>query len=185
MRNERLFQSFRDGSRGPVVRPRGPRLAGIRKSALGAAVLLIAVIVLEAASLSVSGSWSVSIGQSNLAGSAGSDLTPTYTSATNQATMSVSGAAGHNWRIDVYRQDTTWNAGLHLRLMRTNNGTSGTGTYSGGTTFLEVMTTTQTWMTGSGNRSGFTLQFQLTGVSCAVPAASYSASIVYTIVQTS
>ena len=111
-------------------------------------------------------------------------MTPTYASATNQAAMSVSGAGSHTWRIDVYRQDTTWNGGLHLWLKRTNNGTSGTGTYSGGTTFLEAMTTTQTWMTGSGNRSGFTLQFQLTGVACAVPAASYSASIVYTIVQT-
>ena len=34
------------------------------------------------------------------------------------------------------------------------------------------------------NRSGFTLQFQLTGVSTAIPAASYSTTITYTIVET-
>jgi hypothetical protein len=39
-------------------------------------------------------------------------------------------------------------------------------------------------MTGYANRDGFTLQFQLTGVSTAVPAASYSTTIRYTVTQT-
>jgi hypothetical protein len=146
------------------------------------AALFALAILLEAATLTVTGSWTVSIGQANLSGAAGSDLTSTYASSTSAATMGVS-AFLQNWRIDVYRQDTTWNAALHIWVKRTNNGTSGTGTYSGGTTFLDLTTTSQTWMTGSGSRSGFTLQFQLTGVSCAVPAASNSTTIVYTIVQ--
>jgi hypothetical protein len=134
--------------------------------------------------ITVTGSWTLSIGQANLTGAAGSDLTSTYASATNQATMGTSGTGGHTWRIDVLRVDTTWHANLHLWVQRTNNGTSGGGSASGGTTFLEVTTTTQTFCTGVGDRLGFTLQFQLTGVSCAVPAASYSTSIKYTIVQT-
>jgi len=168
-------------------RPIRSRLARrLRSAGLSFLATAAAAVALGAATLTVTGSWTVSIGQSNLAGAAGSDLTSTYASTTSAATMSVSGAAGHNWRIDIYRQDTKWDTDLHLWLQRTNNGTSGTGTYSGGTSYLEVLTTTQTWMTGNGNRSGFTLQFQLTGVSCAaIPAASYTTSIVYTIVQTS
>ena len=148
------------------------------------AILVVTLILEAATSITVTGSWSLSIGQANLSGGAGSDLTSTYASATNQATLNVSGTVGHTWRIDVLRVDTTWYAGLHLWLQRTNNGTSGGGTYSGGLTYLEATTTTQTFMTGAGDRSGFTLQFQLTGVSTAVPATSYSTTIRYTITQT-
>jgi hypothetical protein len=146
-----------------------------------AAITLAAV--LGAATLTVTGSWTVSIGQANLSGVAGSDLTATYASATNAATLGVSSALYQNWRIDVYQQNTTWYAAMHIWVKRTNNGTFGTGTYSGGTTFIDLNATSQTFMTGNGNRSGFTLQFQLTGVSCAVPAQSYATTVVYTIVQ--
>ena len=164
-------------------------MKAVKKMSKGGILLPLATLVLwtiveAATSITVTGSWSLSIGQANLAGAAGSDLTSTYASATNQATMTVGGTGGHTWRIDVLRVDTTWHANLHLWLQRTNNGTSGGGSGTGGTTYLEVTTTTQTWMTGVGDRSGFTIQFQLTGVSCAVPAASYSTSIRYTIVQT-
>ena len=148
------------------------------------AMLALLMIAEAATSITVSGSWSLAIGQANLTGGAGSDLATTYASSTNQATLSVSGTNGHTWRIDVLRVDTTWNANLHLWVHRTNNGTSGTGTYAGGTTYLEVTTTTQTFMTGTGDRSGFTLQFQLTGVSTAIPAASNTTAIRYTITQT-
>jgi len=148
------------------------------------AAFVLAGIVEAVTSITVSGSWSLTIGQSNLQGGAGSDLTSTYTSATNQATLSVSGTYSHTWRIDVTRVDTTWHANFHLWVKRTGNGTSGTGTYSGGTTYLEATTTAQTFMTGAGDRSGFTLQYQLTGVSTAIPAASYATAIRYTIVQT-
>lgn len=157
---------------------RGIRAAG---TILLAGIALAAF--LEAATLTVTGSWTVSIGQANLSGAAGSDLTATYASATNAATLGVSSATGQNWRIDVYRQDTTWNAALHLWAKRTNSGTSGAGTYSGGTAYIDLTTTSQTFMTGNGIRTGFTLQFQLTGVSCAVPAAAYRSTVVYTIVQ--
>jgi hypothetical protein len=149
-----------------------------------AALALIAVAD-AAINITVTGSWSFSVGQANLTGGAGSDLTSTFTSATNQATLGVSNTLGASWRIDVRRIDTLWHANLHLWLKRTNNGTFGSGTYSGGTIFLDLTTSDQMFMTGRGNRTGFTLQFQLTGVSTAVPAASYSTTIRYTVVQTS
>jgi hypothetical protein len=139
-----------------------------------------------AIAITVSGNWSLTIGQGNLQGGAGSDLTSTYTSATNQATMGVSGTtSGVTWRIDILRIDTTWDAAnLHLWVKRTNNGTSGAGTYSGGTSFLEATLVSQTFMTGSYNRTGFTLQNQITGVSVSVVPKAYSTSIRYTLVQT-
>lgn len=138
-----------------------------------------------AIAITVSGNWSLAVGQGNLTGGAGSDLTSTYSSATNLATMNVTGAAGLTWRIDILRIDTKWiDANLHLWVKRTNNGTSGTGTYSGGTSFLEANLTSRTFMTGSGNRSGFTIQNQITGLSVNIAPAAYATSIRYTLVQT-
>jgi len=150
---------------------------------LAATFALINLVL--ASNITVTGSWSLSIGQADLSGTAGSELNSTYTSATNQATLGADATYSFtNWRISVRRIDTTWHANFHLWVKRTNNGTSGTGTYSGGTTFIDLTTVDQTFMTGRGDRSGFTLQFQLTGVSTAVPAASYSTTIRYTIVDT-
>jgi hypothetical protein len=146
--------------------------------------LVLITIVEAVTAIAVTGSWSLSIGQANLTGGAGTDLTSTYASATGQATLGVSGTYSHTWRIDVRRVDTTWHANFHLWIKRTNNGTSGSGSYSGGTTYLDLTTSNQTFMTGTGDRTGFTLQFQLTGVSTAIPAASYSTTITYTITQT-
>jgi hypothetical protein len=162
--------------------------AAKRKRRVAILVLFTTLALIQlvlATSITVTGSWSLSIGQANLTGGAGTDLTTTYTSATNQATMNAAGTySWTNWRISVRRIDTTWHANFHLWVKRTNNGTSGTGSYSGGTTFIDLTTTDQTFMTGTGSRSGFTLQFQLTGVSTAIPAASYSTTIRYTIVDT-
>ena len=162
--------------------------AARKRRRTGIPVLLTTLTLINlvlASNITVTGSWSLSIGQANLSGAAGSELTSTYTSATNQATLGADATyRWTNWRISVRRIDTTWHANLHLWVKRTNNGTYGSGTYSGGTTFLDLTTVNQTFMTGRGDRYGFTLQFQLTGVSTAVPAASYSTTIRYTIVDT-
>jgi hypothetical protein len=149
------------------------------------ATLILITIVEAVTSITMTGSWSLSIGQADLTGGAGSELTSPYTSATDEATLGVSGTLGNSWIISVMRIDTTWYEDFRLRVKRTNNGTSGSGSYSGGTTFLTLTTTDQTFMTGAGNRTGFTLQFRLAGVSTAIPAESYSTTIRYTIVQTS
>ncbi len=156
----------------------------VRRGAAKAAVSLTAVLALlataEAAiSITVLGSWSLSLGSGNLQGAAGSNLTATYTSATNQATMTVTGSYG-NWSVSVLRIDSSWNANLVLSIRRTGTG-SGTGTVSGGTSYLTVTTTNQTFLTGSGNVSGVPFQESLTGVSVSLGAATYSTTIQYTI----
>ena len=135
--------------------------------------------------ITVTGSWSLSIGQANLQGAAGSDLSTYYESATTQLTMAISGSNGHTWRVDVKRVNVTWHSDFRLYIKRTNGGTSGSGSlYAGGTEYVLITQNNQTFWTGIGDRAGIYLQYQLTGVSCAIPAASYSNTIYFTIVQT-
>jgi hypothetical protein len=135
--------------------------------------------------ITVTGSWSLSIGQADLQGAAGSDLTTYYESATTQLTMAISGSGGHTWRVDVKRVDSTWHGNFGLSIKRTNGGTSGTGSlYAGGTEYGLITTSNQTFWTGIGDRAGIYLQEKLDGVSCAIPAASYSTTIYFTVVQT-
>jgi hypothetical protein len=163
--------------------------AGRRRAFLGLvpALLVLAALLEAAIAITVSGSWTLSIGQSNLTGSAGSNLASAYESATNQLIMNISGLfySTTTWRVDVRRVDTNWNANFILSIKRTNSGTSGTGAlYSGGTTYAAVTTTAQTFWTGRGNRSGIYLQEKLEGVSCSIPAATYTTTLSFTVVQT-
>jgi hypothetical protein len=160
------------------------------KSSLRAILVLAASLVLVTAleaviSITVTGSWSLSIGQVDLQGAAGSDLNPSYESATDQLIMAISGTGGHTWRVDVKRVDSTWHANFLLYIKRTNGGTAGKGTvYAGGTEYGLITTSDQTFWTGINDRSGIYLQEKLAGVSCAIPATSYSTTIYFTVVQT-
>jgi hypothetical protein len=151
------------------------------------AVLILATILNAAIAITVSGSWTLAIGQSNLTGSAGSNLTSSYESSTSQLSMSISGLSSTltTWRVDVKRIDTNWNPGFTISIKRTNSGTSGTGTVnSGGTTYTAVTTTAQSLWTGRGNKSGIYLQEKLDGISCSIPAATYRTTLSFTVVQT-
>jgi hypothetical protein len=136
----------------------------------------------QAATITISGSWSRVIGAGDLTGGPGSDLTATYESATNQITMVVRDNA--NWRVDVRRIDTIWHANFVLSIRRTNNGTAGNGWVAGGTTYLQITTMSQTFVTGRRNRRGITLQERLDGVSVSIPVATYTTTIQFTVVDT-
>ena len=149
------------------------------------ATLAFYTIVEAAIVITVTGSWSLSIGQANLQGAAGSDLTSFYESATSLLTMAVTGTGGHTWRVDVHRVDSTWHANFGLYIKRTNGGTSGKGSLNaGGTEYGLITASDQTFWTGTNDRSGIYLQEKLDGVSCVIPATSYSTTIYFTVVQT-
>ena len=137
----------------------------------------------QAATITITGSWSRVIGAGDLTGGPGSNLTATYTSATNQVLMGVTGAGNRNWRVDVRRIDTIWHADFVLSIRRTNNGTAGPGTVTGGTSYLQITATSQTFVTGSRNRTGITLQERLDGVSVSIPATAYTTTILFTVVE--
>ena len=144
-------------------------------------VLTLWAVVEAAVSITVTGSWSLVLGSGNLQGGAGSNLVSTYTSNANQALLTVSGATtGQAWTVSVLRIDSTWDGSLVLSLRRTGGG-SGTGTVSGGTTYLTVLTTSQTFITGTGNLSNIPLQERLAGVSVSLGAGTFTTTIRYTI----
>lgn len=150
--------------------------------------LLFAAFVLwrfvQAATITVTGTWFRTIGSADLQAGPGSNLTATYSSATNQITMGLATTGALPWRVDVRRIDSLWHANFVLSIRRTNNGTGGTGTVSGGTTYLQITTINQTFVTGSGTRTGITLQERLGGVSVQIPPATYTTTIQYTAVDT-
>jgi len=90
--------------------------------------------LLRAQTISLTGSWTLTIDVSNLIGGPGTDLTDTYESAANQIVIDVSATGNTSWRVDVRKSDITWPGQFHLDVRRTGNGT-GNGDVSGGLTY--------------------------------------------------
>jgi len=136
-------------------------------------------------SVSVGGVWSETVDETNLAGGPGSDLAGTYESSADQISADISGTAGDldTWRVEVKKTDTTWHDDLHLYLKRTSDGI-GSGSISGGGSYLEATDTYAELFSGRGDRTGIHLQLKIMGVSAGVPADAYSATISYTVVDT-
>lgn len=150
-----------------------------RRTVLFLTGALIILNFAEAASVNINGSWLFTINQTNLQGQAGTDLVSSYQSPAGQITMDMAPGGKKGWNVSVFRLDTSWNANFVLQIMRTGTG-SGTGTVSGGTTYLTITTINQTFVTGTGVLSGIPLMEQLTGVSVSIPAATYTTTIQFT-----
>lgn len=137
----------------------------------------------SAATLSATGGWTQNINSSNLTFGAGSDLADTYLSAAAATTLTVSGCASdtEDWQILIKRIDNLWDsAHFVLSVKRTSVGT-GAGIISGGDSFQVVGTTDALFITGQGNRSGITVQYQLTGMSIRTSPNNYSTVVEFTI----
>ncbi|MBL1219205.1 hypothetical protein JET18_00015 [Chryseobacterium sp. L7] len=159
---------------------------------------------LGAQTLNTSGSgWTVSVPAIT---EAGSNYGGTYASATNAIILSgtlpgsflnllTNGAA----RISMRYNPVVWNNALHLYAKRSGGTATISGlclgcsaTVNGGTTYIEMLQSPDTalctinfsGLLGLGNSvafSGINVQLQITGVSVVIPAASYSAQVVFTI----
>lgn len=138
----------------------------------------------QAIDLTTAGSWTRIITTSDLQGGAGSDLIASYTSAVSEVSLSITGTtdAADNWRIDVRRTDDTWHDNLTLRIRRTSDGI-GPGFVTGGDAYQAITLIDAPLFSGAGDRTGVTLQLQLSGMSVNVPAATYSTTITYTVVD--
>ena len=146
--------------------------------AVALAVLAQAVCVSAAPSITVTGSWSQTIGSASLSAAAGSDLVGTYTSAADQVLLDLSDP---RWRVSVQRVDAFWHSNLNLYVQRTSNGSTPNGTISGGTAYQSVTTSAQSFFTGTKNFSNIAVQIQLSGVSLQVPPATYTTGLTFTI----
>lgn len=162
----------------------------MNKAIKSAVVILLAILIFTArvasgsVAMTVIGSWSELIDETDVVTAAGSDLRGTYESSLNQLAIGISGTtdASDAWRVDVRRIDTTWHNDLHLWVRRTSDGT-GTGSISDGTNYMEVTLTDQAFFCGTGDRSTIEAQLKLTGVSIHIPPGTYSTTLYYTIVD--
>ncbi len=153
--------------------------------ALAVFIILLCPSGALAIDVTVTGNWSDTVNAFDLQAGAGSDLVSTYTSDAAHVSLSVSTTTGDtdNWRIDVRRSDTVWLPGtLRLYVKRTGDG-MGAGTVSGGQTFHEVTTIDQAFFQGAGDRSSIPIQLQLDGMSVQVAPATYSTSLIFTVVD--
>ncbi len=130
--------------------------------------------------ISSTGDYSVNITAANLVSGAGSDLQSSQESASGVTTITISGASSQSWTVKVRRGTGTWNNNVTLFVQRTSSG-SGPGTITGGTSYVSVGTIDTTFFTGSGNKSGISLQFKLVGFSKSIPPGTYSAPVTFSV----
>jgi hypothetical protein len=134
----------------------------------------------EAQDISAVGGWTETIDSSDLVSGAGSDLAGTYESNADATTIDIT--HDPQWRVDIHRTDTNWSLDFTLYARRTSDG-SGSGSISGGTSYMEITTVGTQFFTGSENRSGIDAQYQLTGMSVGVSPDTYSTTVTYTVVD--
>ena len=136
--------------------------------------------LLRAQTISLTGSWTLTIDVSNLIGGPGTDLTDMYESAANQIVIDVSATGNTSWRVDVSKSDITWPGQFHLDVQRTGDGT-GNGTVSGGLTYQEITSTDTEFYQGTKKRENVPVQLRLRGVS--VVPNTYTTTVYYTVVR--
>ncbi len=130
-----------------------------------------------AISISATGSWSETIGSPPPA--AGSDLPNTCESTTNVISINIT-ATSDNWGLTVKKINSKWHDNLHLWVKRTSDG-SGSGSISGGSSYIEATDIDNDFFNGNDDRSGINIQLKLTGISIQVPPDTYTATVYYTV----
>ena len=157
----------------------------LRRLILATSVMLLFTFTggrpLDAITITVQGSWSKTIGSADLIAGAGSDLTSTYESSSNQGVITIGSTAG-SWRVDVKKLDTVWDSDLHLHVRRTSDGT-GPGSISGGTSYVEITGVDTTLFSGDDDRSDVDQQLRISGVSVSLGVSNFSTTITYTVVD--
>lgn len=137
-------------------------------------------------SISVSGTWNLTIGPDDLqTGTPGDNLITTYENTAGDVTLSFGTGGGlfnqRDYRIDAQRSDSNWWPAFVLSVRRTSGGFVW-GSINGGTTYQVITTTAQPFIWGRGwFGMGIPLQYQLSGVSAAIPAETYVTTVIYTL----
>jgi hypothetical protein len=149
------------------------------------AFLLLLVATAESIDITAIGGWSETIDQSDLLSGPGSQLLATYESGIDHTSIDITNTLSKQdaWRVDVRRVDGGgWHGDFALYAKRTSNG-SGQGSVSGGLSYIEIGTTDTELFSGAGNLNHIDVQYQLTGMSISVLPASYSTTIIFTLVD--
>ena len=130
-------------------------------------------------SISVTGFWTLSIGLGDMQGGAGSDLNDTYTSAVDEVQIDVDGGKQNKtWAVYIERSDSDWDSNFQLDAQAVHNKIIGGS--------RQEITTTSTYFFESDNSksvNNIDVQFWLTNVSLAIPADTYTTTVIYTFVD--
>ncbi|QRQ99867.1 hypothetical protein [Dyadobacter sandarakinus] len=126
--------------------------------------------------------WSVATLSSTIT-SAGKNYEHVETSAASHSLFKVNALLG--WTISVQQTATaTWDPSLKLFVRRTGDGTGG-AIINGGTTYIQVSSTTQSFFGGllglSFARDNVPVQYKIEGLSVTLPVKTYSTTILYTV----
>lgn len=157
-------------------------MRGVKAAALATLFLAHSTAFAIGINVATSGSWVLEIDETDLESGAGSDLTDTYLSASNQVTLEIDvPPTNSGWSVSITRNDLRWDPDLTLYARRTTNG-SGSGSINGGTDYQEIKSFEEAFFTGSGDRSNIQVEFRLEGVSVTtLTADNYRTMITYTI----
>ena len=136
----------------------------------------------HAQEITVTGSWSLTIGLGDMQGGAGSDFNPTYESAADQINIDIKGKKIADWRVYVSKGDITWDNRMLLYVRITDPGT-GPGSLSGGSTYQQITDTDQEFFSGGKNRQNIEVQLQLDGMTVEIPQGIYTTTVYYTVME--
>lgn len=134
---------------------------------------------IQSADITSSGDWVASISAANLASGAGSDLQAQIESVAGVTNLTITNVTGA-WSLRARRNGSQWAGAVSVYVKRTSDG-SGSGAISGGGGYVELTGTDAEIFSGSGARSGISLQFKLTGLTRKVSPATYLSSIIFTV----
>ncbi len=135
--------------------------------------------------ITVTGNWIETIDASDLIAGAGTDLMDFCESAMDQTLITISNTGGDSdtWRVDVKMTTANWHGDLSCEVKRTGPGT-GSGSISGGMGYVDVGTSDVSFFSGAGDRMDVPLRCKCKGWSTQIPPDTYSATFIFTVVDT-
>jgi hypothetical protein len=129
----------------------------------------------------VSGTWSKTIGKTELKGAArasGGSLIP---SPAGVARLAIANTQGGPWLVRVSRNDLNWPPGLRIAVRRTSK----TAGVLGGETYLDLTEAPRAFVAGLGDQCCIELQLLVSGASVQTRTGTYRVAISYSVESTS
>jgi hypothetical protein len=151
----------------------------------GAFVALTILLALGAArasalTVTVTGSWTVTLAVGDLQSGAGSNLVSTKTSLANQVLIDVNPPASL-WTVWISKTDVLWNSPLALWARRTGPGAGAGADPTGGAAYQEVTGSSLAFFDGDKKRDSIPIQYEIRNIAVAQGVHTFSTNVQYTI----
>ncbi|HZZ18956.1 MAG TPA: hypothetical protein VFE25_06280 [Opitutaceae bacterium] len=147
-------------------------------------LLLLATASLRASNLTMTGGWSQSLSAVNLTGGAGTNLSPSYSSAATALTATITGSPlTLFYSVSAHVAASGLPPGVTLAVTRTGDGTAIPilSAVTGGTSAVTLTSTDTVIFSGFLDRSAIPLQVTASGVSVSITPGTYMSGVVFTV----